>query len=125
MTQKNSWQAFDDEHHRNEPITTKISRIVNDLGIFVALDRGIDGIVHLNDLDWEIPGKEAITRYNVGAPIEVVILSIQPELERISLGIKQLTTDPRPGRRGEPPAPAPVKPISPKPPKPLSEAAKH
>lgn len=124
MTQRNSWEAFDGQHRRNERITSKISRIVSDIGIFVSLDRGIHGIVHLRDLDWVIPGEEAIARYSVGDLIEVVILSIQPELERISLGVKQLTPDPRPNQRGEPPpAPVPVKPKSPKPSKPLSEAA--
>lgn len=122
MNERNSWEAFDDEHHRNERITSTISRIVSDIGLFVALDRGIDGIVHLNDLDWAIPGEEAITRYKVGDTIEVVILSIRPDLERISLGIKQLTPGPRSNPHGEPPAPAPVKPKSPKP---LSEVAEH
>ncbi|MCZ6525546.1 MAG: S1 RNA-binding domain-containing protein, partial [Gammaproteobacteria bacterium] len=104
MMQRTPWEAFDDEHHRNERITSTISRIV-DFGIFVDLDKGINGIVHLNDLDWVIPGEKAIACYTVGDPIEVVILSIEPERERISLGIKQLTSDPRQDRRGEPPAP--------------------
>ena len=125
MNQTDPWEAFDTEHHRRQRITSTISRIVRDIGLFVALDRGIDGIVHLSDLDWTIPGVEAVGRYNVGDPVEAVILSIQPERQRISLGIKQLTADPRSDRRGEPPAPAPVRPGSPRPPKPLSEAAKH
>ncbi len=99
--------------------------LVSDIGVFVALERGIYGIVHLNDLDWLIPGEEAIDCYAVGDLVEVVILAIQPELERVSLGIKQLTEDPRQNRRDEPPTPAPVTPNSPKPPKPLSEEAER
>lgn len=125
MSEQNAWEAFEEEHYRNERLKSSILRIVPDLAIFVAQDRSIDGIVHLSDLDWTIPGDEAITNYNVGDTIDVVILAIDPERERISLGIKQLRPDPRPDRRGEPPASASVKPKSPRPPKPLSEAAER
>lgn len=125
MSESNPWDEFDEHHHRDERLTSTISRIVSDIGLFVALDGGIDGIVHLNDLDWESPGDKEIESYSVGDTIEVVILSIEPERERVSLGIKQLKPDPRPDRDGQPPAPAPVRPRSPKPPKPLSEAAEY
>lgn len=125
MSEPNPWDAFDEHHHRDERLTSTISRIVSDIGLFVALDGGIDGIVHLSDLDWEIPGEKAIASYSVGDTIEVVILAIEPERERLCLGIKQLKPDPRANRDGQPPAPAPVRPNSPKPPKPLSEAAEY
>ena len=125
MSERNAWEAFEEEHHCNEQLKNSISRIVVDLGIFVALDGGIDGIVHLSDLDWTIPGEEAIASYNVGDTIEMMILAIDPERERISLGIKQNTPDPRPDRRGEPPALVPVKPKNPRPPKPLSEGVER
>ena len=125
MSQGNPWEAFAAEHRRNERITCTISRIVSDIGLFAALGRGIDGIVHLGDLDWMVPGEEVIAHYSVGDPIEVVILCIQPEMQRISLGIKQLKPDPRSDQPSEPPEPTPVRPNNPKPPKPLSEAAEH
>ena len=62
MSERNAWEAFDYEHHRNERLKSSISRIVIDIGIFVALDRGIDGIVHLSDLDWTMPGEEYVAR---------------------------------------------------------------
>ncbi len=122
MTQRTPWEAFDDEHCRNERITSTISRIVSDIGIFVNLEGGIEGIVHLSDLDWVTPGHEAVSRYNIGDPIEVVILAIDPDRQRVSLGIKQHKPEPRQHPRGEPPIPAPVKPKCPRPPNPLSEA---
>ncbi len=122
MTKRNPWESFSDEHHYGELITSKISQIAG-YGIFVALENGINGIVHLSDIDWVVPGEKAISRYNVGEPIKVMILSMQPELQRISLGIKQLGPDPRSGSAGEPPSTAPVKPNGPKPPQPLSEVA--
>ena len=123
MSPIDPWEAFNDNHHHDERITSTISRIVSDLGLFIALDGGIDGIVHLSDLDWTIPSEESIAQYSVGDRIKLVILSIQPEMQRISLGIKQLTSNPRSDRRDEPPAPVPIKPKKPKPPNPLSEAA--
>lgn len=62
MSQINPWEAFNDNdnHHRDERITSTISRIVSDIGLFIALDGGIDGIVHLSNLDWTIPSEESI-----------------------------------------------------------------
>jgi small subunit ribosomal protein S1 len=122
VTKRNPWESFSDKHHFGELITSKISQIA-DYGIFVTLENGINGIVRLSDIDWVVPGEKAISRYHVGEPIEVMILSMQPELECISLGIKQLGPDPRSGPTGEPPSNAPVKPNGPKPPQPLSEVA--
>ena len=121
MKASNPWESFNAKHDRNERITSTISRI-SDFGLFIALEGGIDGIVHLNDLDWTIPGDVAITQYNVGDSVVVVILSIDPERERISLGIKQLGPDPRPDRRDEPPSLAPVRPNRPKRPNPHAAA---
>ncbi len=121
-TQQNPWEAFEAEHGRCEHISGTISRIVHDMGILVRLDGGIDGLVHLNDLDWILPGEMVIDRYSVGDEVETVIISIDPGRERISLGIKQLTDDPRDDQHIDPPAPAPVRPKNPKPPKPLSES---
>lgn len=89
----NPWEAFSTMHSKNERIQGKIKSIT-DFGIFVGLDGGIDGLVHLSDVAWNEPGEEAIRNYKKGQEIEAVILSIDPERERISLGIKQLEHDP-------------------------------
>ena len=65
-----------------------------DFGIFIGLDGGIDGLVHLSDISWNEPGEEAVRRFKKGDELETVILSVDPERERISLGIKQLEDDP-------------------------------
>ena len=73
-------------------------RNITEFGLFVGLDGGIDGMVHLSDLDWQRPGEEAIKDYNKGDTVKAVVLETDPEKERISLGIKQLATDPFPVR---------------------------
>ena len=123
MSQPDPWEVFATEHQRGERLTVEISRIVSDIGLFVAFEGDIFGIVHLSDLDWSTPGEVAIKRYSVGDMVRVEILSIRSDLQRISLGIKQLGSDPRQDRNGEPPAPAPVRPKSPIRPNPQSEAA--
>ncbi|PCJ22129.1 MAG: 30S ribosomal protein S1 [Gammaproteobacteria bacterium] len=89
----NPWQEFGTNFDKNDKIQGSIKSIT-DFGIFIGLDGGIDGLVHLSDISWDLPGEEAIREYKKGDEIETVILSVDPERERISLGIKQLSDDP-------------------------------
>ncbi len=89
----NPWEEFAATHKKGERIKGMIKSIT-DFGIFVGLEGGIDGLVHLSDISWNEPGEEAIRKYRKGQEIEAVILAIDPERERISLGIKQLEQDP-------------------------------
>jgi small subunit ribosomal protein S1 len=89
----NPWDEFSIHHAKGERISGKIKSIT-DFGIFIGLDGGIDGLVHLSDISWNEPGESAVRRYSKGEEIETVILSVDPERERISLGIKQLDQDP-------------------------------
>lgn len=89
----NPWQAFADKHAKNEKISGKIKSIT-DFGIFIGLDGNIDGLIHLSDISWDEAGEEAVRHYKKGDEVETVILAIDPERERISLGIKQLQEDP-------------------------------
>jgi small subunit ribosomal protein S1 len=89
----NPWEEFAAGHARNDRVTGKIKSIT-DFGIFIGLDGDIDGLVHLSDISWQEPGETAVRRYSKGEEVESVILSIEPERERISLGIKQLDQDP-------------------------------
>ena len=89
----NPWEEFSTSHGKNEKITGNIKSIT-DFGIFIGLDGGIDGLVHLSDISWNEPGETAVRRYSKGEEVETIILSVDPERERISLGIKQLDQDP-------------------------------
>ena len=89
----NPWEEFGATNKKNDKITGKIKSIT-DFGIFVGLDGAIDGLVHLSDISWNLTGEEAIRNYTKGQDLETVILAIDPERERISLGIKQLDKDP-------------------------------
>ncbi|BCX81571.1 small subunit ribosomal protein S1 [Methylomarinovum caldicuralii] len=89
----NPWEEFAATHKKGEKIKGTIKSIT-DFGIFVGLEGGIDGLVHLSDISWNEPGEEAIRKFKKGDEIEAVILAIDPERERISLGIKQLEQDP-------------------------------
>ncbi len=89
----NPWEEFSISHAKNEKITGNIKSIT-DFGIFIGLDGGIDGLVHLSDISWNEPGETAVRRYSKGEEVETIILSVDPERERISLGIKQLDQDP-------------------------------
>jgi small subunit ribosomal protein S1 len=89
----NPWEEFGLNHNKGDKITGKIKSIT-DFGIFVGLDGGIDGLVHLSDISWNAAGEEEIRNYQKGQDLETVILAIDPERERISLGIKQLEKDP-------------------------------
>ncbi|MBT8149965.1 MAG: 30S ribosomal protein S1, partial [Gammaproteobacteria bacterium] len=90
---QNPWDAFGSQHAKGDKIKGTIKSIT-DFGIFIGLDGAIDGLVHLSDISWNEPGEEAVRAYDKGDEIETVILSIDPERERISLGVKQLDEDP-------------------------------
>ena len=89
----NPWEAFAALHTKNDKIKGYIKSIT-DFGIFIGLDGNIDGLVHLSDISWNEPGEQAVRRFTKGDEIETVILSIDAERERISLGLKQLEEDP-------------------------------
>ncbi len=91
--QQNPWDAFATRYAKGDKISGSIKSIT-DFGIFIGLEGNIDGLVHLSDISWNEPGEEAVRNYKKGDEIETVILSIDPERERISLGIKQLEDDP-------------------------------
>ena len=90
---ENPWDAFASTHTKGERISGKIKSIT-DFGLFIGLDGNIDGLVHLSDISWHETGEEAVRAYKKGDDVTTVILSIDPERERISLGIKQLEDDP-------------------------------
>ncbi|HJV07184.1 MAG TPA: 30S ribosomal protein S1 [Chromobacteriaceae bacterium] len=89
----NPWNEFADNFHKGDKITGAIKSIT-DFGVFVGLPGGIDGLVHLSDLSWADSGEEAVRKFKKGDEVEAVVLSIDVEKERISLGIKQLEGDP-------------------------------
>jgi len=89
----NPWELFSATHKKGEKISGKI-RSITDFGIFIGLDGGVDGLVHLSDISWNEPGEKAILNYKKDQDVSAAILSIDPERERISLGIKQLDQDP-------------------------------
>ena len=89
----NPWDEFAALHKKGDKITGKIKSIT-DFGIFIGLEGGIDGLVHTSDISWNESDEEAIRKYKKGDEVETVILAIDPERERISLGIKQLEQDP-------------------------------
>lgn len=91
--QPNPWENFAATHNKGDHVTGTIKSIT-DFGIFIGLDGGIDGLVHLSDISWNETGEEAIRKYSKGDEIETVVLSVDAERERISLGIKQLERDP-------------------------------
>ncbi len=91
--QQNPWEEFDQNHAKGDRVAGKIKSIT-DFGIFIGLDGGIDGLVHLSDISWNVPGEEAVRQYKKGQEVEAVVLAVDPERERISLGIKQLDKDP-------------------------------
>lgn len=89
----NPWQEFAEKHQKDEKIKGKI-RSITDFGMFIGLEGDIDGLVHLSDISWTETGEQAIRDYKKGDEVEAIILGIDPERERISLGIKQLESDP-------------------------------
>ncbi|MEO0443784.1 MAG: 30S ribosomal protein S1 [Pseudomonadota bacterium] len=90
--QENPWDAFGRQFEKGDKISGKIKSIT-DFGIFIGLDGGIDGLVHLSDISWNEAGEQAVRNFKKGDELETVILAIDPERERISLGIKQLVED--------------------------------
>ncbi len=89
----NPWGEFAQKYAKGDRIKGNIKSIT-DFGIFIGLEGGIDGLVHLSDISWNEPGETAVRRYSKGEEIETLVLSIDPERERISLGVKQLDQDP-------------------------------
>ena len=90
---QNPWDGFAENFKKGDEISGNIKSIT-DFGIFIGLDGNIDGLVHLSDISWHEPGEEAVRNYKKGDEIKTIILAIDPERERISLGVKQLEDDP-------------------------------
>jgi small subunit ribosomal protein S1 len=93
QTRANPWEAFAAIHKKGDKVSGTIKSIT-DFGVFVGLDGGIDGLVHLSDISWQTTGEDLVRNYKKGDEIEAVVLAVDPERERISLGIKQLEQDP-------------------------------
>jgi small subunit ribosomal protein S1 len=91
--QSNPWEEFAATHNKGDHVTGNIKSIT-DFGVFVGLEGGIDGLIHLSDLSWNRSGEEAVREYKKGDEVEAIVLAVDPERERISLGIKQLGGDP-------------------------------
>ena len=89
----NPWDEFSATHNKGDKVSGKIKSIT-DFGIFVGLEGGIDGLVHLSDISWDSTGEDVVHNYKKGDELEAVVLSIDPERERISLGVKQMEQDP-------------------------------
>ncbi|AUJ82219.1 MULTISPECIES: 30S ribosomal protein S1 [Enterobacteriaceae] len=89
----NPWQQFAETHNKGDRVEGKIKSIT-DFGIFIGLDGGIDGLVHLSDISWNVAGEEAVREFKKGDEIAAVVLQVDAERERISLGVKQLAEDP-------------------------------
>ncbi|KDB47120.1 30S ribosomal protein S1 [Glaesserella parasuis] len=89
----NPWEYFAETHNKNDKVKGKIKSIT-DFGIFIGLEGGIDGLVHLSDISWNMAGEEAVRNYKKGDEVEAVVLQVDAVKERISLGIKQLESDP-------------------------------
>ena len=89
----NPWDDFELNHKKGDKVKGQIKSIT-DFGVFIGLDGGIDGLVHLSDLSWSMPGEEAVRNFKKGDELEAVVLAIDVERERISLGIKQMDGDP-------------------------------
>ncbi|MDF7669835.1 30S ribosomal protein S1 [Orbaceae bacterium ESL0721] len=90
---QNPWLQFAETHNKGDHVKGKIKSIT-DFGIFIGLDGGIDGLVHLSDISWNMSGEEAVKAYKKGDDIEAVVLQVDADRERISLGVKQLEDDP-------------------------------
>jgi small subunit ribosomal protein S1 len=98
----NPWKEFAENYNRGDKVSGQIKSIT-DFGIFIGLPGNIDGLVHLSDISWDVPGEEAVRSYQKGQLVEAMVLSIDPERERISLGIKQMAKDPFSGYVAENP----------------------
>ena len=91
--QPNPWAEFAENYKKGDKVSGQIKSIT-DFGVFIGLPGGIDGLVHLSDLSWDLSGEEAVRNYSKGEELETTVLAIDPERERISLGVKQLDKDP-------------------------------
>ena len=89
----NPWREFAENYNRGDKVSGQIKSIT-DFGIFIGLSGNIDGLVHLSDISWDVAGEEAVRNFQKGQTVEAMVLAIDPERERISLGIKQLAKDP-------------------------------
>ena len=89
----NPWETFAKSHEKGDKVSGKIKSIT-DFGIFIGLEGGIDGLVHLSDISWNTPGEEAVREFKKGDEITAIVLQVDPERERISLGVKQIEADP-------------------------------
>jgi small subunit ribosomal protein S1 len=89
----NPWETFAAIHKKNDKVSGQIKSIT-DFGIFIGLDGGIDGLIHLSDISWNSTGEDVARNYKKGDTLEAVVLAVDPERERISLGVKQLEQDP-------------------------------
>ncbi len=89
----NPWEVFAKSHNKGDRVSGSIKSIT-DFGIFIGLDGGIDGLVHLSDISWNVSGEDAVREFKKGDEIEAVVLQVDPERERISLGVKQMDSDP-------------------------------
>jgi small subunit ribosomal protein S1 len=89
----NPWEDFSESFNKGDKVAGTIKSIT-DFGIFIGLEGGIDGLIHLSDLSWNETGEEAVHNYKKGDEIEAVVLAVDPERERISLGVKQIDRDP-------------------------------
>ena len=89
----NPWEEFAATHNKNDRITGQI-RSITDFGVFIGLDGGIDGLIHLSDLSWDRPGEDITREFKKGDEVTAIVLAVDPDRERISLGIKQAQEDP-------------------------------
>jgi small subunit ribosomal protein S1 len=89
----NPWETFAAIHKKGDKVSGQIKSIT-DFGIFIGLDGGIDGLVHLSDISWNTTGEDVVRNYKKGDNLDAVVLAVDPERERISLGVKQLEQDP-------------------------------
>ena len=89
----NPWETFAAIHKKGDKVSGQIKSIT-DFGIFVGLEGGIDGLVHLSDISWNATGEELVRQFKKGDTVDAVVLAVDPERERISLGVKQLEQDP-------------------------------
>ena len=89
----NPWMLFAESHSKGDKVTGKIKSIT-DFGIFIGLEGGIDGLVHLSDISWQQSGEEAVREFKKGDEITAIVLQVDPDRERISLGLKQISEDP-------------------------------
>ena len=89
----NPWEEFAATHKKGDRITGRI-RSITDFGVFIGVEGGVDGLVHLSDLSWDRPGEEVVREFKKGDELSVVVLAVDPERERISLGLKQAEEDP-------------------------------